>query len=123
MSIQQRLPGTTDDAGWRPVSGELAAVVVVDSAVSAAGLGTADPATPLWTGSVRLPHDRAPGQYRVLIAERQLLLSDVQQAYSWVVVANPADYPVGATLPPPQRIQDTYHPGSPRLIFAETFPV
>ena len=64
--VQERLAGTTDDAGWAPTL-HPAVTVTVDSAVSGAGLQGAPPATPLWTGRVTLPAARSPGQFRILV--------------------------------------------------------
>jgi hypothetical protein len=119
VGVEGRIPGTTDDLGWQPVGAQVTANVHV-SGIPAAGQ---DPGTVLWQGSVTLPANRPAGQYRIVVSESQLLLSDVQQTYSVEVSPNPFDYPQGARLPKPYVEYDTYAPGSGRLVFFETIPV
>ena len=118
VTVQQRLPGTTDDAGWRTADASLPIAITVNSAVSGQGLLGAPQGTPLWSGSVTLPPSRQPGEFRLLVAERELLLSDRLQEYTYVVIIGPPDVP-----PPPRRVTVTgfYPPGTQRLVFAETF--
>ena len=120
VSIQQRIPGTTDDAGWHPYTRDVPATVHVTSATSGAGTDNAPAGTPLWAGSVTLPPGRTPGVYRVLIVERQLLLSDVQKLYTWTESIDDPDLPPHTKVPIIEHNRAFYHPGSGRIIFAET---
>jgi len=61
VTVQARIPGTTDDAGWMP-----AAAPVVIPEPSATGGGV------LWKGEIRLPVGGAAGPFRVLIEELEL---------------------------------------------------
>ena len=117
VTVQQQLPGATDDAGWRTADASLPIAITVNSAVSGQGLHGAPPGTPLWSGSISLPPDRRPGQFRILVAERELLLSDRLQEYSSVEIIGPPDVP-----PPARSVVTTgfYSPGTQRLVFAET---
>jgi hypothetical protein len=120
VTVQQRLPGTTDDAGWRPADASLPVTITVHSSVSGLGLLRAPQGTPLWSGSVTLPPDRQPGEFRILVAERELLLSDAWQEFTYTVIVGPPEVP-----PPPRRETFTgfYPPGSQRLVFAEALLV
>ena len=75
VSVQERLAGTSDDAGWAPTLNP-AVTVTADSAVSGAGLQGAPLTSPLWTGRVTLPAIRSPGQFRILVTEQELLQSE-----------------------------------------------
>jgi hypothetical protein len=59
VSVQERIPGTTDDAGWLPAGG--GAVVTPGTAVPTGAV--------LWSGTVSLPATRTQGQFRVLVQE------------------------------------------------------
>jgi hypothetical protein len=126
VSVQQQLPGTTDDAGWRTADASLPIAVTVNSAVSGQGLPGAALDTPLWSGSVTLPPGRQPGEFRILVAERELLLSDHQKEYSYVEIEGPPDIQATEGTPgiqqPPHKavITSFYPPGTQRLVFAET---
>jgi len=121
VTVQQRLPGTTDDAGWRTADASLPITITVSSAVSGLGLQGAPQGTPLWSGSVSLPPDRQPGEYRILVAERELLLSDRLQKYTYVEVIPPDVRP--PPHPGPVKVTSFYPPGTQRLVFAETLLV
>jgi hypothetical protein len=117
VTVQQRLPGTTDDAGWRTADASLPITITVNSAVSGLGLLEAPQGTPLWSGSVTLPPGRQPGEFRILVVEQELLLSDRLQKYTYTVITGPPEVP-----PPPRRetVTSYYPPGTQRLVFAET---
>jgi hypothetical protein len=55
VTLEQRIPGTQDEAGWEPVS-----------PVSGGASGAA-----LWNGKVTLPIPRVAGQFRVVIREQE----------------------------------------------------
>jgi hypothetical protein len=119
VTLQQRIPGTTDDAGWRPTLIQGKADVFV-SGIPAGGAG---PGTLLWEGTVTLPSGRSPGQYRILVTESQLLLSDAFRHYTWQERNDPVLHPPTHPAPPVINHSDYYRPGSGRLVFAETIPV
>ena len=83
VTVQQQLPGTTDDAGWRTADASLPIAITVTSALSGEGLQGGLPGTPLWSGSITLPPNRQAGEFRILVAERELLLSDRLKEYSY----------------------------------------
>jgi hypothetical protein len=132
VDVQERLPGTSDAAGW---ASSAAATVTVAGAVTGQGLRGSPAGTPLWTGQVTLPADRTPGQFRVLVRECELLDSDRIQPYTFqtqpqVEVRRPGTDPAGdpdaaptiPKLPPhpkPITVHDSYRPGTGRLVFAE----
>jgi hypothetical protein len=119
VTVQQRIPGSTDDAGWRPTLTQGKA----DVHVSGIPQGGAEPGTLLWKGSVTLPSGRSPGQYRILVTESQLLLSDALRHYTWQERNDPVLNPPTHPAPPVINHSDYYRPGSGRLVFAETIPV
>jgi len=90
--VQERLAGTSDEAGWVPTL-DPAVTVTADSTVSGADLQGAPPGTPLWTGRVVLPASRRPGQFRILVTEHELLDSDAVKEYSFKIEAAPEDVP------------------------------
>jgi hypothetical protein len=61
LSVQRRIPGGLDDAAWLPASD---VSPVTEEALNSIASGEL-----LWKGIVHLPHDREPGQYRLLIEE------------------------------------------------------
>jgi len=106
VTVQERLPGTSDEAGWVPTS---------NCIISGSSPPQASPGTPLWTGQVTLPVTRTPGQFRILITEYELLDSDDNTPYSWTWTDR-LD-PPGTTKVIP--VAGFYRPGSQRLVFAE----
>ena len=55
VTLEQRVPGTQDEAGWEPVGG---------------GVNVTSGAT-LWSGQVTLPNPRFAGQFRLVIREQE----------------------------------------------------
>jgi hypothetical protein len=121
VGVEQRLPGTSDEAGWRPASAEQPFAVEVDAAVSATG--QTDPTAPLWQGTVTVPPDREPGQFRIVVREREQLLDDSLHTFTYRERLDPGELPPGHKGPPFVTITDTYPPGAGRLTFAETIEV
>jgi hypothetical protein len=110
VTVQQRMPGTTDEAGWVPY-----ATASADAATSGAGLQGAAPGAPLWSGVVALSPDRSPGQFRVLICEYELLDSDIHDdAFVEVESIDEANPSIELF----QNVESWYRPGSRRLVFA-----
>jgi hypothetical protein len=72
VAVEKRIPGTTDDLGWLPVT--------LPVPIEAYGLTEQDGAVPelLWSGRVTLPPGHIPGQYRVVLRE-----------YDWLAADNP----------------------------------
>jgi hypothetical protein len=66
--------------------------------------------------TVPLPPARAPGQFRILVTEYELLDSDANALYSYQTSA-PPDAPPGT--PKTFTVAAYYRPGSRRLVFAE----
>ena len=99
VAVEERMPGTADELGWATaVSPEIA---VQASSTLKAGAPLVLPVPPLWEGTVRLPHQRAAGQLRVVIREFEHLMADPGP-----------DQPAGAP-----------GAGARRLVFAETITV
>jgi hypothetical protein len=119
VSLEQRIAGTQDEAGWEPATGVAGARITAANAESAAGTG----ATRLWSGMVTLPQTRQPGQFRVVIREYQHLLTDERRHGEVTVHQTDPDLP-----PPPPRMPAVFSPGAPagptprpgRMVFAET---
>jgi hypothetical protein len=111
VTVQERLPGTTDEAGWVPT----AATVEVATAAGGDGLQGASPGAPLWSGDVTLAADRTAGQFRILITEYELLDSDRNQEILAEVENPDLEDPFTELL---QWVADWYRPGSRRLVFA-----
>jgi hypothetical protein len=110
VNVEERIPGTTDAAGWR-TSTESGIQVQIASAALA---GDNTPSgTPLWTGEVSVPE---ANRFRVVVREFEHFLDDKIQQHR-VFVRNPP----GEGLPPGGHFEiRTFHPGAGRLIFAET---
>jgi hypothetical protein len=120
VTVQERLPGTSDEAGWVVTR---SAAVDTDAAVIGTGQRDAPPGAPLWTGRVTLPGARTPGQFRILVTEHELLDSDrnmrnlYELSYTWQDGAPGPPIPPGATED--GWMESFYRPGSRRLVFAE----
>jgi hypothetical protein len=71
VTVEERMPGTTDDLGWLPVAAGTPGVGVTPEPTPE---GEPDP--PLWFGRVGLPTGRSPGQYRIVIREFEPFSSD-----------------------------------------------
>ncbi|MFF4528332.1 hypothetical protein ACFY1P_03575 [Streptomyces sp. NPDC001407] len=112
VGIQQRIPGTQDDLGWRWFQG---GGVRVDGAQPAGASGS-----PLWSGQVTLPANRQPGQFRVVILENEHLATDELNVRTEKKMILP-DPEVLPHLPPHLgTVTYTWMPGADRLVFAET---
>jgi len=114
VSIEQRIPGGTDDAGWRqPALGDLGVHIAVSSAVLSTG--ATDPTAPLWEGTITLPAGLAPGDLRIVILEQEHLLTDRLQQYSYRELVN------GEIHGGPKWVTTTgeYGPGDGHVVFAE----
>ena len=61
VTVQTRIPGTTDDAGWLPANEP---VVIPETLPAGSGF--------LWKGQVRMPVGAGAGQFRLLIKEFEL---------------------------------------------------
>ncbi|GAA0345512.1 hypothetical protein [Streptomyces blastmyceticus] len=114
VGIQQRIPGTQDDLGWRWFQG---AGVRVDAAQLAGA-----PGSPLWRGQVTLPTNRQPGQFRVVILENEHLATDQQNTRRERKMIFPdPELPLHLQKPPHLgTVTYTWMPGADRLVFAET---
>lgn len=113
VTVEQQIPGD-DDAAWRqPAAADLGVQIAVSSAVPATG--TTNASAPLWEGTVTLPATFAPGSLRLVIQEREHLLTDRTALYSYEELTS-------GELPKPVRIpvSGTYSPGDGRVVFAET---
>jgi len=118
VSVQERIPGTRDDSGWRNTDEPIG--IEATSAI----LWNSDPApgTPLWTGNVALPHGRAPGRFRVLIAESEHWITDHVQFKTEDVPTpdpDPDRPPHHGPHHPTTRVTRTFYPGAGRLVFAD----
>lgn len=107
VSIEQRVPGTTDDVGWTPASVPGASIAIN----GAAKAGTeVQPSAPLWTGKATLPAGWSTGQFRIVIREFEHLLSDDSLVKQKTVGGG--EFPV---------IENReFFPGVGRVVFAET---
>jgi hypothetical protein len=119
VTVQERLPGTTDEAGWMPS----AATVKVVTAAGGLGLQGASPGAPLWSGEVTLAANRPAGQSRILITEYQLLDSARQSEVLALIEWTPPSPSGGGAGPGDsgtvwQWTAEWYRPGSRRLVFA-----
>jgi hypothetical protein len=70
VRVQERIRGTSDEAGWLP-SGQ--AVITPTIATATDDL--------LWQGGVTLPSGRIPGQFRLLVEEREMLTGVLAEGY------------------------------------------
>jgi hypothetical protein len=116
VTVEQRLPGGVDEAGWRPAPADLPITITCD-AISGTGYGQNPPPVPLWNGNITLPPGRSPGQYRIVIREYELVMSDALEAYTWV------EWDPDAPAPHKVVHHDTFAPGSRRLVFADIIDV
>lgn len=89
VSVEERRPDIAGDLGWRPAPAS-AATVIADQ------VRTID--TVLWQGRVKLPRDRTPGRFRLVIKEWESWLDDAAVA--------------GINVPEPQ-------PRARRLVYAD----
>jgi hypothetical protein len=89
VSVEERRPDIGGDLGWHPAPAS-AATVIADQ------VRTID--TVLWQGRVKLPADRAPGRFRLVIKEWESWLDDAAVA--------------GINVPEPQ-------PRARRLVYAD----
>ncbi|MCA1690033.1 MAG: hypothetical protein LC720_06245 [Actinobacteria bacterium] len=121
VAVEQRLPGTGDDAGWRPVPADLPGGVAAEVVAGGAGGGSAS--GPLWSGHVTLPPHRTPGEFRIVVREYEHQLSDALREYSVTSQPDPSELPPDHKPVPPHTDTYTYHPGSGRLVFVETIAV
>jgi hypothetical protein len=103
VTIEQRIPGAVDDAGWQPADPP-----IQPQATSAALAGQAVPG-PLWSGRVSVP---VRGRFRVVVKEFEHFLDDVTFQKT-VTVIDPIE---GGK----HKEVRTFHPGTGRLVFAET---
>jgi hypothetical protein len=125
VSVEQRIPGTLDDAGWEPPSDATGTAVRIDSAANADFPGGTPPS--LWSGQVTLPTGRQPGQFRVVIREYERLPTDERIVENVKIrVAPDPDVPHDHGHIETRTL--TFRPGSPaaptpkpgRMVFAET---
>lgn len=113
VSVHERIPGTTDDAGWRPAAGTAVNFlkgVTID-------LMPAPPDTLLWQGRVTLPRGRAPGQFRIVIQEFEHFLTAERDRFEVIHNPDDTDLPPGVGTP---SHEETFYPGAGRLVFADT---
>jgi hypothetical protein len=89
VSVEERRPDMEGDLGWQPAPAS-AATVIADR------VRTID--TVLWQGRVKLPADRTPGRFRLVIKEWESWLDDAAVA--------------GINVPEPQ-------PRARRLVYAD----
>src|SRR6185437_11962624 len=114
VTVEQRIPGGDDEVGWRPSApADLGAQIAVSSAALATGT-TGAPA-PLWEGTVTLPATFAPGSLRLVIQEREHLLTDLLQGYSYQEIVD-----LDSGLHKRETVTGQYRPGAGRVVFAET---
>jgi hypothetical protein len=116
LSVERRIPGTKDDAGWEET---------VSQAQVTAALRAGDPLNfrsgPLWTGHVTLDKDRTPGQFRVVVKEFEHYLSDDTAVQNVRVVKHFELDDVSGEHPDEEKqFSFTFFPGRARLVFAET---
>ena len=116
VTVQERLAGTTDEAGW----GASGSPVELQSAATGDGLKGVAPGAPLWSGAVTLAADRSPGQFRILITEYELLDSDRNLELLANIETDDDDLGRDGdhTATVFQWNADWYRPGSRRLVFA-----
>jgi hypothetical protein len=118
VRLEERVPGTFDEAGWQPASeGEIRQASAVP-----ADHPTPPPGGALWTGQVSLPTSRQTGQFRVAIVEEERLLTDTRVVKRRKVHHDPdPDVPHdhGSNF----FANFTYTPGGGRIVFAETIEI
>ena len=114
VTVEQRIPGGVDEAGWRaPSAADLGVQIEIASAVPATG--TTDPTLPLWDGAISVPASTAPGDLRIAIREREHLTTDALVPYSYVEIIEDDQGHRHREVN-----QGTYRPGAGRIVFAET---
>jgi hypothetical protein len=123
VSVEQRIPGASDEAGWQATDTSQAGQIEITSAALAGAHFS--PGAPLWKGDVSLPGDRTPGQFRIVIKELEQLADDTsftRQLTSISYGPPPSDLPPGEKPHPPVKgpIEVTFFPGVRRVVFAET---
>ncbi|NJM08642.1 hypothetical protein HC891_24325 [Candidatus Gracilibacteria bacterium] len=94
VSVEMRLPHIDGELGWTPAPPSLAAI---NEQIDNQGVAT----TAIWAGTITLPRERKPGDFRLVIREFERYIDD----------AAVAEQGIGASL----------RPG--RLIYAEIFEV
>ncbi len=121
VSVEERMSGTNDEAGWQPHTRGPAVQIDVTSVVDAGN--HPDPRTPLWLGRVILPNNRTPAQFRVVIKEIEHFLTDKRNVVKIQdIVPDNAILPPNSPLHPGDTftITQNYYPGAERLVFADT---
>jgi hypothetical protein len=120
VSVQSRIAGATDEAGWQEVAGVGARqAVMAGFQVPAQG--------PLWSGRVALPGNRTPGQFRIVIQESEHFRTGFVSHP--LVAPDPDDgddegLPPGHTHPPPpQPVKLDEYVAGPRLVFADAIVI
>ena len=113
VSVEERIPGTNDAAGWR-VSTD-ARIAISPDAAGAIVLAGSNPrdGVPLWTGQVTVPE---ANRFRIVVLEFEHLTDDVVSQHQVKVRRDP-DVKTGPLFHFDTR---TFHPGAGRLVFAET---
>jgi hypothetical protein len=100
VGIEQRIPGTTDEAGWLPTTRQ-------PTGVSAVKWGRRVPAgAPLWRGRVELPSSRVPNQFRIVVRESEHFLTDRLRI-------------IEEKIPDSGTVGHNVYPGAPRLVYAD----
>lgn len=104
VSVQQRIPGTTDEIGWQAASDPAIQVQPDQMQIDPAQ----DEGTVLWSGQISLPSGHARGQYRLLIQEFELFQTDnppvLDPPRPQPVHHHPPHHP-----PPPGHLPDGQH--------------
>jgi hypothetical protein len=112
ISFQERVPGTTDDAGW--IASSVGRFEVSQAVEAGGGAATG---TALWEGTVKLPAGRQPGQFRVVLREHEIFIDDHKEFMEVDVNVPPDPLPPGTT--PPSVEQVPFYRGQDRLVFAD----
>jgi hypothetical protein len=117
ISVQQRIPGTSDAAGWLPAAAAQGIGIRATSLIIA-GFNV-DPGAPLWLGQVTLPGNRAPGQFRIVIREFERLVTGFPFKNSVLVPGDPnPDGPHHTTVGDTAGTVVSFN-GAGRLVFAD----
>jgi hypothetical protein len=116
MTLEQRISGTTDEAGWQAFGD--GSNVVATSAVDAEN----PEGTLLWSGKVSLPPERTAGQFRVVIREQEHLFTD-ERIKKEVTIHFPPDPDIPHDHGHTETDLLTFAPGGSRLVFAETIEI
>jgi hypothetical protein len=132
VSVEQRIPGATDEAGWQPADASQAVQIQITSWAQAGQPSPAGASMPLlWNGDVTLPGDRGAGQFRIVIKELEHLASDaniVKHLTNIIDSNNQPDLPdpgKGPKVHGPVRepVDVTIFPGVGRVVFAATIEI